>query len=86
MPLPAVRRSGLRPLFSSWGASGAVLGRFLEHLRSKSRFEAYFFEFLVDLGWILEGFWDDFSTIFCIILENCDFVKSVVLLRENHGF
>ena len=78
--------TGLRPLFSSWGASGAVLGRILGHLRSKSRFEAIFFQFLVDLGWILEGFWDDFSTIFCIILENGDFVKSVVLLRENHSF
>ena len=38
------------------------------------------------LGRVLGGFGVDFSTISLIILENDDFVKSVVLLWENHSF
>ena len=35
---------------------------------------------------VLGGSGLDFLTIFCNILENDDFVKSVVLLWENHSF
>ena len=38
------------------------------------------------LGWFWEGFWDDFSMIFCNSFEKRDFVKICILPRKNHYF
>ena len=38
------------------------------------------------LGWFWEGFWDDFSVIFCNSFEKRDFVKICILPRKNHYF
>ena len=45
-----------------------------------------FFGFSMDMGRVLGGFGGDFRAMFCIILENDDFVKIVVLQLENHSF
>ena len=55
---------------------------FLAYLCSKSRFEVIF----LDFSWIWGRFLEDCSTIFRIILEKGDFVKSVVLLWGNYSF
>ena len=41
-----------------------------------------FHRFLVDFKRISGGFWEDFSKIFCVFLENADFVKNGVFLRK----
>ena len=66
-----------------------ILGAFWTHLTPSLFLGTLFldfYRFLVHLGWISGGFWDGFSMIFGIILENDDFVKSVALLLENHSF
>ena len=40
----------------------------------------------MDFGKILGGFGDDFSKIFCVFLENADFVKNGVFPKENCYF
>ncbi len=66
-----------------------IFSGFLGCLHSCWFFSSIFLDFysiFQGLGRVLGGFGVDFSTIFLIILENDDFVKSVVLLRENHSF
>ena len=65
-------RSGLIPSWGllgiSWallGRSWAFLGRFWAYLCSKWRFEAIF----IDFSSILDGFGNDFSTIFRIFVK-----------------
>ena len=78
---------------------GLMLGNFSLFLRmlrpalrfsGATSFEVAFwsdlFRFFIDVGWILEGFLGDYSTIFRAILENGDFVKTVVFLSENNDF
>ena len=76
-------------MFGHFSLFFGIFGNFFRFSGAAS-FEVAFWNdfsrFFMDLGWILEGFWDDFSTIFRVILENGDFVKTMVFLWENNDF
>ena len=64
-----------------------VFSDFSAHLAPSRVFRTILFDFasiFVDFGTILEGFLDDFFTIFRLIIENRDLVKMCVFPRENH--
>ena len=75
---------------------GVVLGHFFAFvphfwriLSQHCIFDQYvliLYRFWKDFGWIWEGFWEAFSMIFLIFLENADFVKYSVFPWENHYF
>ena len=79
-------------LGGSWGTFSHFLSLFSLFWRSlnQHRFFYRYFSFLdrfwEDFGWIWEGFWQIFSMIFHIFLENADFVKYSVFLWKNHYF
>ena len=56
---------------------------FLSHDSFFYRFFSIFHRFWMDFERILEGFWEGFSMILGIIIENSDFVKNSVFPREN---
>ena len=71
--------SVLRRIFS-------IFGRISSYLAFVSRFFEILHRFCMDFGRIWEGFWEDSSKIFGVFLENADFVKNCVFLKENCYF
>ena len=62
-----------------------IWGAFWTHLTPSLFFgtlDLDFYRFLVDFGWISEGFGDGFSMAFRIFAKNRDFVKIVAFLQK----
>ena len=68
-----------RRFFVSW----ALLARLGCVLVFGGRFVSILQRFRKVLGGFGEGFGEVFASIFCILIENADFVKNCVLPREN---